>query len=259
MIYLLVLMLLICAAILARFNIWRKSVSYDFARVLMYHSISDHFGEKHDKWRVKPSSFERQIKWLYQNGFKSYFVSELIALNPLPPKSVAITFDDGFKDNIKAVKILQKYGFKATIYIVAGAKENSWDSEHSAHLSPMLNENEIKELQTSGSVEFGSHTTSHANLCTLSQNELKSELKNSKIAIEKLTGAPCESFAYPYGKFCANIINELKNAGYKNGVIVKRGVFDKQVDPYQIPRIGILGTESFFDFWLRFTRIRNKL
>ena len=66
------------------------------------------------------------------------------------------------------------------------------------------------------------------------------------------------SFAYPYGKFNNEIVDLVDEAGFKNAVIVRRGVFDIKDERLKIKRIGILGTESFFDFWLRFTRIRNK-
>ncbi|RAZ37287.1 polysaccharide deacetylase family protein, partial [Campylobacter hyointestinalis subsp. lawsonii] len=55
------------------------------------------------------------------------------------------------------------------------------------------------------------------------------------------------------------IITATKDAGYENAVIVKRGVFESRDDKFAIKRIGVLGTESFFDFYLKFTRIRNKL
>ena len=51
----------------------------------------------------------------------------------------------------------------------------------------------------------------------------------------------------------------VKEVGYKNATVVKRGLFEQNDDVFTIKRIGILGTESFFDFILKISRIRNKL
>ena len=50
----------------------------------------------------------------------------------------------------------------------------------------------------------------------------------------------------------------VEQVGYTNATVVKRGFFEKS-QPFEIKRVGILGTESFLDFYLKITRIRNKL
>ena len=79
------------------------------------------------------------------------------------------------------------------------------------------------------------------------------------VRIEDIIKNPCYSFAYPYGKFNEKIIDFVRNSGYSNATVVKRGLFEKNDDIFAIKRIGILGTESFFDFLLKISRIRNKL
>lgn len=258
MIWLYIFIIVLIFVLSLRYNWWRKSISLDYARVLMYHSISDHKDEKFDKWRVKPLDFERQIKWLSKNGFQSYTISELAELKTLPKKAVCITFDDGFSDNFKnAYPVLKKYGFKATIYLVPNQKTNHWDSKNTNFISNMLNSNEIAQM--SDIIEFGSHTNSHINLEKTDIQNVKNELINSKKAVEKISKKECMAFAYPYGKYTDEIANLCKDAGYKNATIVKRGVYSIDDDKFQIKRIGILGTESFFDFWLKFHKVRNKL
>lgn len=262
MIYFFAILAVAFIAFSCRYNWWRIPQGWDKARVLMYHSISEHKGEKFDKWRVKPSEFEKQISWLVKNGFTSFTLSELVNLKKIPQKSVCITFDDGFGDNFtNAYEILKKYKFKATIFLVAGAKENNWESENTAHLSEMLSDDEISVMQTSNLIEFGSHTLSHANLEKLFANDptkVRDEIVHSKKELEKITGRECKVFAYPYGKFSDEILKIVRE-NYQAAVVVKRGFYENGDDKFRIKRIGILGTESFFDFWLKFTRIRNKL
>lgn len=263
MIYLFFLILMLILAFSLRYNWWRKPQSYAKTRVLMYHSISEHKGEKFDKWRVKPSEFEKQISYLAKNGFTSFTLSELVDLKEIPQKSVCITFDDGFGDNFtNAYEILKKYKFKATIFLVAGAKENSWEAGNTEYLSEMLSDDEISVMQTSNLIEFGSHTLNHANLERLFANDpakARDEIVHSKKELEKITGRECKVFAYPYGKFSDEILSLTRNSGYCAAVVVKRGLYEAGDDKFAIKRIGILGTESFFDFWLKLTRIRNKL
>ena len=227
----------------------------------MYHSISEHVGkEKHNKWRVKPKDFEKQMNWFYKNNWKSFTISELVKLDEIPKKSFVVTFDDGFEDNfLNAFPILKKYNFKATIYLVPNEKTNQWEVKNTSVLSNLLNNEQILQMQNSGLIEFGSHTLSHVNLSTINDEQLLNELKKSKEEVEKITNQECEAFAYPYGKFDDNIVNSVKRVGYKNATVVKRGLFKKDDDVFTIKRVSILGTESFFDFLLKISRVRNKL
>ena len=227
----------------------------------MYHSICEHIRkEKHNKWRVKPKDFEKQMKWFYDNKWNSFTISELIKLDEIPKKSFLVTFDDGYEDNfINAFPILKKYNFKATIYLVPNQSINHWEEKNTSVLSNLLNNEQILQMQNTGLIEFGSHTLSHVNLSTINDEQLLIELKKSKEEIEKITRKECEAFAYPYGKFDDKIIQAVEEIGYKNATVVKRGLFEKNDNPFIIKRIGILGTESFVDFLLKVTRIRNKL
>ncbi len=227
----------------------------------MYHSISEHIkNEKHNKWRVRPQDFEKQMNWFYKNNWKSFTISELSNLDKIPEKSFVITFDDGFEDNFtNAFPILKKYNFKATIYLVPNQKTNHWEEKNTSVLSNLLNEKQILEMQNSGLIEFGSHTLSHVNLSKIDDFQLEKELVESKKEIEKITKKKCEAFAYPYGKFDDKIVQAVKDAGYKNATVVKRGLFEQNDDVFTIKRVGILGTESFFDFLLKISRVRNKL
>lgn len=261
MIYIISIILVLLTALSARYNWWRLPQSYKKARVLMYHSISEHIGnEKHNKWRVKPEDFEKQMKWFYENKWNSFTISQLVKLDEIPNKSFVVTFDDGFEDNyLNAFPILKKYGIKATIYLVPNQKTNHWEEKNTSVLSNLLDEKQILEMQDSGLIEFGSHTLSHVNLSKIDDKELLNELVKSKKEVENITKKECEAFAYPYGKFDDNIIDNVKKAGYKNATVVKRGLFKKGDDIFTIKRVGILGTESFFDFLLKISRIRNKL
>lgn len=256
------LLVLILVTLSLRYHWWRLPISYRHARVLMYHSINEAIKGEHkrNKWRVRPRDFEKQMQWLYKHGWKSFTVTELTKLESIPEKSFVLTFDDGFEDNYSnAFPILKRFGFKATIYLTTDRTCNDWESFHDNNFDPLLQSEQIKEMSESGLIEFGSHTKNHINLERCAEEDLGNEIRASKIDVERMSAQPCQPFAYPYGKYNDLIEAIVKESGYSSAVVVKRGVYKHGDNPYRIQRIGILGTESFFDFYLRITRVRNKI
>jgi len=255
--YILIIILIVLSL---RYHWWRIPISYNQPRVLMYHMIDEPLSgnKKRNKWRVKPKDFEKQMAWFFKHGWHSYTISEMVDAKTLPAKSFCITFDDGYEDNFAhALPVLKKYGFKATIYLVPGYSYNSWENFEEGTFDKLLCKDEIRQMQESGLIEFGSHTLNHKNLVTLPMEEAQKEIKESKEEVESLICTKCRAFAYPYGKYNEKTVKIVKELGYDNATIVKRGFFEKE-QPFMIKRVGILGTESFLDFYLKITRIRNK-
>ncbi len=72
---------------------------------------------------VSPENFEAQCRGMAENGWRGVGLDEaeafLIRGESLPPKSVLITFDDGFLDNyVYAWPLLRRYGHKGVIFAV---------------------------------------------------------------------------------------------------------------------------------------------
>lgn len=101
--------------------------------ILAYHRI---FDPKTDPQLlcVSPHNFEEQLKIIAQNYYPISLQSlqRAIKTNTIPNKSVAITFDDGYVDNLLYAKpLLEKYKIPATVFISTHAinqkKELWWD------------------------------------------------------------------------------------------------------------------------------------
>jgi peptidoglycan/xylan/chitin deacetylase (PgdA/CDA1 family) len=95
--------------------------------VLAYHGVN----ERSDHYSVTPHAFAEQMAMLKRAGFESVTVAEYVRFlqgttDNLPPRPILITFDDGRLDSYRgADRILAKYGFKATMFVIAGFVENS--------------------------------------------------------------------------------------------------------------------------------------
>jgi len=90
---------------------------------LMYHCISDNdYGDPF--LSVTSHNFERQIRHL-KKRYKIISLSALVEYvrsgRPVSEDYIAITFDDGYRDNyINAYPVLKKYGVPATIFLTTG-------------------------------------------------------------------------------------------------------------------------------------------
>lgn len=89
--------------------------------ILCYHGIST--GDEHafrPEMFMPPKTFARRMEILKQLNCNVLVLAEglrLLEAGKLPPRSVSITFDDGWADFINAYSILGKYGFPATVYL----------------------------------------------------------------------------------------------------------------------------------------------
>ncbi len=261
MIYFLLLFLILLIAFSYKYAWWKSAVDWKRPRVLMYHMIREHIeGAKFNKLRVKPVEFEKQVAWMKVQGFNFVTMQELQDnWGKHPEKTVAITFDDGYLDNLEnAYPILEKYQAKATIYVVVDRHDRDWSTYKKAHHNsgelakePKLNDEQVKFLAQSGWVEIGSHTLTHANLDKLSDEECLKELVESKQQLEQLIQQPVNSFAYPFGIYSARDVELARQAGYHNAVTTQEGIDSVDPDFMQLQRIKVSGKDTLFAFKLR--------
>ena len=147
--------------------------------IFMYHAVgNDCWGE--ESLFVKPEELEKQLQYLSENGYETIFFEDLAHIEQYE-KPVMLTFDDGYDDNsTNLLPLLQKYGMKATIFLIAG----DVGKRHK------LTREQISELVQSGLVSIQSHGWSHRNMANLPPLELLLEMARSQSAIAALTGRP---------------------------------------------------------------------
>ena len=221
--------------------------------ILMYHYVSVPPPDA-DIYRldlsVTPAALDAQMEYLAAEGYHPIRLSDLsdYLLNgkPLPPRPIALTFDDGYLDNYEnALPVLEKYKFPATFFIITQFVDDkkpgymSWD--------------QIEELAING-MEIGSHTLDHIDLHGKPRSVQTTEIAGSKAMIEARIGTPVTSFCYPSGRYDAQTISVLRSAGYLAATTEIQGVLQSSSDMYQLRRIRVRGSYSVSDFayWIKY-------
>ncbi|MDF2988125.1 MAG: putative xylanase/chitin deacetylase [Eubacterium sp.] len=205
-----------------------KAGSSGAVPILVYHSVTDKMFSKNKALFTKPKEFEKQIKWIKNNGYTPIFADQLQDPARIH-KPVVITFDDGYEDNYNTVfNIIKKYHVKITIFVATRFIDKQY----------YLTSREIGEMDRSGLVSIQSHTVSHHHLSQLSPSQLKYELEQSRDALFKITGKYPTIIAYPYGDYNEAIISEAKKF-YSLGFSTSKGGFSNGPDKFTIKRYGV--------------------
>jgi peptidoglycan/xylan/chitin deacetylase (PgdA/CDA1 family) len=216
--------------------------------VLMYHSISElpaRTCHPYYETCTSPRVFEEHMKCLFENGYSAIALNELTTVlrsGEGGSRSVVITFDDGYKDIlVNAFPILEKYGFRATVFLVTGvmgSRSNMFGGKD------ILNWGDARELCKRG-VVFGSHTVNHLKLNNLQLKEMEVEILDSKKEIESRLGEPIEVFSYPYAfpeesaDFLEKFFEILDRCGYRFGVTTVIGRVGEGDNPLALKRLPV--------------------
>ena len=177
----------------------------------MYHPVNS------DRCSNDLAIFEEHLKYI-KNNFKTIFPGE-----EANQKSVCLTFDDAYADFYFLIfPLLKKYNLKALLaipskYILDDTDEeaeNRMNFEHNDlfenyQKATFCTYKELKQMQESGLVVFGSHSHSHVNLLEANV-DLDLELRVSKEILEDKLNTKIDSFVFPFGKYNQNILKESK-------------------------------------------------
>jgi len=181
--------------------------------VLAYHGVGPPM-EDPARLLVDPELLESHVRYLQRRGYRFLTAEELLDEGPPGPRTAVLTFDDGFRNWLTAaVPLLRRLGVRATFYVcpgLLGGRHWHLDGEDGR----LLDESEARQLLEAG-MELGSHSLSHPDLRLLDGGELSRELEESKSEVERLTGRPCRTLAYPYGLYDERVVSAARAAGYE--------------------------------------------
>ena len=272
MIYIILLLVLFGIAFVAFLNFQFKLFysSKNKLRILEYHSISTNGFE--DQITIKKEKIIEQFEYLKNNNYNTLWLSEVEALEnnkqKLSPKSVVLTFDDGFLDNYTELyPLLQKYNFKAVCFVVLGrmGQKADWGGKFVNDNMMMMNKEQLETI--SSHIELGYHTFKHDNYAKISLKEIENDLQLCKNIIQNEGLNVFPALAYTYGGYYrSNDKNQkqffklLDKYGIKYGLRIgnRINLFPFK-NNYEVQRIDIRGKDSMKVFVKKVVFGRKKI
>ena len=179
--------------------------------VLVYHSISAPAEPMLGDIDISPTRFAKQLQWLARTG---KVVGLEDTLGRMTSRKIAITFDDGYRDNLTvALPLLEKFNLPMTLFVVAGFV----DSEG------YLSEEELRAISRHPLVTIGAHGLWHRHFNRISLDEARFELTESRRLLEETIGKKVDLMAWPYGE-CNVALEQLAGeCGYRAAWSVWKG------------------------------------
>lgn len=199
----------------------------------MYHSIgSDAF------FAVSFQEFEKQMQVIAESGLR--VVSLRMLLKTIQEGGdiggmVALTFDDGYQDNLLIIPVLQKHQFRATIFVTTGLLGSTITTKDKQTL-PLMDEGELRTCVESGVIDVMPHTRNHRRLTSIEPLCAREEIEGSVADIIRLTRHHSELFAYPAGKTSPAVVEMVRDAGFDGAVGVTPGTVGLGDDVYVLKR-----------------------
>jgi peptidoglycan/xylan/chitin deacetylase (PgdA/CDA1 family) len=197
--------------------------------VLLYHSVADTPAVGQEDFTVTPKRFAEHVAAIADAGLEALTVTDLAAAmrgeRPLPPRCVAVTFDDAFADTEAAVERLHAAGIPSTVYVQSSRIDRPDGPSVRA----------LRDMHAAGA-EIGGHTVSHPYLDSIPPARAAGEITESQRVIEQHLGQRLESFAYPHGAYDHRVRAAVIAAGFTSAVAVKNALSHPADDTFAIAR-----------------------
>jgi peptidoglycan/xylan/chitin deacetylase (PgdA/CDA1 family) len=224
--------------------------------ILLYHQIRTcPDGPADGPIAMSLERFEEQMRYLHEHGYTTLSTEQVVAFvrgGGVPSgKLVVIHFDDGWKSSLAAVPILDRYGYRATFWIIAGTGIG-W---------PHMEWDEVLKLAAHPGFEIQSHTWSHpwkdgetlvdwmaGRTPGKGVAQARSELTDSRKLLEDKLRRPIVYLAWPRGLYNDGLIRLAQQAGYHALFTTDDGTNHRGDDPLRLRRTTIDGACDLHSF-----------
>jgi peptidoglycan/xylan/chitin deacetylase (PgdA/CDA1 family) len=205
--------------------------------VILYHhveplSIASQLG--HESLTEDSTIFEEHISYLASHHYHFLSLEDLVhaILNkqPVPAKSVVITIDDGYIDAYTyAFLMAKKYHAMINFMIPTGLVGQpdylTWDH--------------LKEMAKSPYASIYNHTTTHAALGLIDQDQIVNEVTTANQDLQKNLGIKNDIVVYPYGSYNNLAIQTIQQLGMIAAVSTDPGTNECLSNIYKLPRVRV--------------------
>jgi len=232
-----------------------KTLASQNLPILLYHHLlperySDSFSD--NGMVVSQELFASHMEYLYRNDYHTITSSELRAFlyenQELPPRSVMITFDDGYLSNyLFAYPILRQYGFNAIVFTITGFMQTQ-DQQFNPNRTDMLSWMQI--ASSSDVFEFASHShllhtlnNGVSGFVSASIDEARSDLHLSQRRVQNR-----RLFSFPFGQYNTRLVDMLRFNGVDLAFTIHRGYVTQNCEPLLLNRFTIYSNTSLSTF-----------
>ncbi|REK18889.1 MAG: polysaccharide deacetylase family protein [Planctomycetota bacterium] len=222
--------------------------------ILMYHRVTDHpKGADTPTNNVTPQRLRQQLTGLLDRGFRPWTLDALLDAcrdgRPIPPQTFAVTFDDGFENNLTdALPVLQDLDVPATIFLVTGFLDSrvpmpsdNWADAGSTAVPESswrtLTTAQCDELLASGVIQLGAHTHTHE-LFRGRADAFYEDLAESVDVMDRKFGIANPTFAFPFGITSPELVDAARRAGVRCALTTRPDCVQPSEDPFHWGRFG---------------------
>jgi len=179
--------------------------------VLVYHTISSPSDPMTADIDIAPERFEQHLRWLSRWRKVAPLDETLHVRNR---RLVAITFDDGYRDNLTvALPLLEKFRLPMTLFVTAGFIGRD----------EYLSLQDLREISRHPLVTIGAHGLWHRHFTRLTTEEARFELIESRRLLEGMIDRKVDLMAWPFGECNARLERLSAQCGYRASWSVWKG------------------------------------
>jgi peptidoglycan/xylan/chitin deacetylase (PgdA/CDA1 family) len=233
--------------------------------ILTYHRNAPHVrGLPAPLHNVTPERFSEQVSGLIRRGFNIWplrrIVDDAVQGRPIPARTIAITFDDGFETVFtRAWPALRKWQAPATLFINTAYLDSSdpfpfdawgvkWRGQAPPETYRPLTSSRCRELQAEGLIELGAHTHTHEDFRD-SPQRFRQDLELSLGVLRSRFGLERVMFAFPFGSPALGFAGgALAHAARESGVAcaltTESVLVDPRSDPFHWGRFNVFAWDT---------------
>lgn len=214
----------------------------------MYHVIAaPPSGAPYPDLFVRPADFEGQMRWLAQHGYHAVTLLQLYDYwhkgYALPHRPIVLSFDDGYlSDYTRALPVLRSHHWVGVLNLEVHNLQPD-------DLSPWR----VRALVDAG-WELDAHTITHPDLTTVDAARLWREVNGSRVLIRRRFRVPVYFFCYPAGRYNAQVLAAVRQAGYRGATTTNEGLAQPS-ELYTLGRIRVNGSDGVSGFASKLRRL----
>lgn len=203
------------------------------AAVLVYHRFDD---GRFPTTSISTDKLREDFAWLKANQYHVIPLENLVDTlqkgQPVPPKTVVLTIDDGYRSFYESgLEVFKEFGYPFTLFVYTEATDGNF--------SDFMSWETLREVSQYGSVQL--HTHSHPHLTRLDDSALENEIAQAAALFEENMGYRARFLAYPYGEYDTRVREAHRAHGFEALFNYNGGIVGQKADLFNLDRTGVSG------------------